>query len=148
MKKLAALLVLVLTAIALVACGSDDSDTSATTAETAAEAPAGGSAEGGSAEAGGSVIKIDAVDGSGLEFVQKSVTAKAGPATIEFTNPQTLGHNVEIEDSNGEDVAETEVITDSKTTAPIDDLKPGKYTFYCSVPGHEEAGMKGTLTVE
>ena len=26
--------------------------------------------------------------------------------------------------------------------------KPGKYTFYCSVPGHEAAGMKGTLTVK
>jgi len=27
------------------------------------------------------------------------------------------------------------------------DLKPGTYTFYCPVPGHEAAGMKGTLTV-
>jgi uncharacterized cupredoxin-like copper-binding protein len=27
-------------------------------------------------------------------------------------------------------------------------LKPGTYTFYCSVPGHEQAGMKGTLTVK
>ena len=26
-------------------------------------------------------------------------------------------------------------------------VKPGKYTYYCIVPGHEKAGMKGTLTV-
>ena len=26
-------------------------------------------------------------------------------------------------------------------------LPAGTYTFYCSVPGHEQAGMKGTLTV-
>ena len=29
----------------------------------------------------------------------------------------------------------------------ITDLKPGTYTLYCAVPGHEQAGMKGTLTV-
>jgi uncharacterized cupredoxin-like copper-binding protein len=28
------------------------------------------------------------------------------------------------------------------------DLKAGTYIFYCQVPGHEQAGMKGTLTVK
>src|SRR5829696_3960522 len=151
MKKLASLLVLGLAALALAACGSsDDSDSTATTSETTAESTGAGGAQGagGSSGSGASVLKVDAVDGVELAYVQKDLRAKAGKVPIEFTNPQTLSHDVEIEDSSGEDVGETELIADSKTTATIDNLKPGTYTFYCSVPGHREAGMEGTLTVE
>jgi uncharacterized cupredoxin-like copper-binding protein len=144
MKKVASLLVLALAAFALVACGGDDDgDTSATTAETTAESTAGG-AEGGE----GSVVQIEAAGGTELAYVQKEVTAKAGPISIEFTNPQSLSHDVEVEDQSGEDIGATELIADSKTTATIANVKPGDYTFYCSVPGHREAGMEGTLTVE
>ncbi len=52
-----------------------------------------------------------------------------------------------IEDSNGKEVGSTDVITGQSTTAEFT-VKPGTYTFYCSLPGHEEAGMKGTLTVK
>jgi uncharacterized cupredoxin-like copper-binding protein len=40
----------------------------------------------------------------------------------------------------------TQTITGSRTSKTID-LKAGTYTFYCSVDGHRQAGMKGTLTV-
>jgi len=150
MKKVAALLVLALAALTLVACGGgDSSESTATTAETTAESTGGGAEGAGGAEGGGSsVVDIEAAEGSELAFVQKDAKAKAGQVSIEFTNPQSLSHDVAVEDSSGETLGKTELIADGKTTATIDNLKPGTYTFYCSVPGHREAGMEGKLTVE
>jgi plastocyanin len=149
MKKVATLLVLALAAVTLVACGGGDDDTSATTAETTAESTEAGGA-GGGAEGGGeaSVVEIEAAEGTDLAYAQKEVTAKAGDVTIEFTNPQSLSHDVVVEDASGKKLGQTELIASDKTTATISGLKPGKDTFYCSVPGHREAGMEGTFTVE
>jgi plastocyanin len=142
MKK-AALLLLVLAPLLLAACGDSDDDTSTAPAtETTSEGGGGGG------EAGGSVIAIDAAEGTELAYEQKSAAAKAGPVTVEFANPQSLTHDVVVEDPKGEDVGRTELIADSSTSASIGDLKAGEYTFYCSVPGHREAGMEGTLTVK
>ncbi len=44
-------------------------------------------------------------------------------------------------------VGGTDVITDDTTTATVE-LEAGDYTFYCSVPGHQDGGMEGDLTVE
>jgi len=44
-------------------------------------------------------------------------------------------------------VGKTDVISDSSATATVD-LKPGTCTFYCTVPGHRDGGMEGTLTVK
>ena len=82
-----------------------------------------------------------------LAYTETDVSAKAGNDTIEFDNPSSTGHDVVIEDQSGSEVAKTDVITDSTTTTTAD-LKPGTYTFFCSVPGHREAGMEGTLTVK
>ncbi len=152
MKKLVALLALA--AVALVACGDDDDgDTTngGTTTEAQSE-PAGGAggAGGGDQEAagGGSTFKIAAVPDTGLAYTTDKATAKAGDLTIQFDNPQTLTHDVAIEDSGGKQIGKTELIADDTTTANVGTVKPGKYTFYCTVPGHREGGMEGTLTVE
>ena len=44
--------------------------------------------------------------------------------------------------------ARAQVVQGGKTSKITANLKPGSYTFYCTVPGHEQAGMKGTLTVK
>ncbi|MCW3065735.1 MAG: hypothetical protein JWN32_2907 [Solirubrobacterales bacterium] len=52
-----------------------------------------------------------------------------------------------IAGSDGAVVAKTATIT-GKSANLTADLKPGTDAFYCSVPGHRQAGMQGTLTVK
>jgi plastocyanin len=148
MKKVAILLALALVSAALVACGGDDDGT--TTTETTGGAGNGAATNGGAGGGGGagSTLQIEADPGGGLAYTADLLEAKAGNVTIDFTNPQPVAHDVRVEDSGGTDLGGTEVITDSEESATVKGLKPGEYTFYCSVPGHREAGMEGTLTVE
>jgi len=126
-------------ALALAACGGDSSSTSA--ADTAAT----GSATSPAAASGGTV-KI-AADPSEIAFTKTEITAPAGDDTISFDNPSSTGHNVQIEDASGADIAGTDTISAGKTSTTAN-LQPGTYTFYCSIPGHREAGMEGTITVK
>ena len=136
---LAAVAILGLPALALAACGGSD-DSSSTAAETSAT-------ETSTSAGGGETVSFEADPSGQLAYVETDVTAKAGNDTIEFDNPSSTGHDVVIEDESGGEVAKTDVITDSTTTTTAD-LQAGTYTFYCSVPGHREAGMEGTLTVK
>ena len=143
MKKLAALFVLALVSAALVACGDDDDSGTTTTTETTS----GAAAEGGKEAGGGATLAFEADPSGELAYTSTSETSKAGEVTIDFKNPQGLSHDVAIEDPKGETVAKTDVIGEGETSTKAN-LKPGEYTFYCSVPGHREAGMEGALTVE
>jgi len=91
-----------------------------------------------------SVIKVSAL-ASGLKFNTKVLYATAGKDKLVFTNLSTLHHNVRLEIGETE-FGGTKTIGKGSTTAIVT-LKKGKYNFYCSVPGHEDAGMHGTLIV-
>jgi plastocyanin len=147
MKKVAVAFALILASFALAACGSSSDDSSSTSAETTeSQAETGaGQAEGGSAGSA-AALDIEAAS-SGLAYASDTATAKAGKVTLDFTNPQPLTHDVAIEDSSGKTIGKTELIAEGSDSATVN-LKPGEYTFYCTVPGHREAGMEGTLTVE
>jgi plastocyanin len=149
MKKASALAVLVLASVALVACGSSSSSDTTSSGESggSAEEPAESAAGGGGGEAGGSIVKIAAPSGTELAYTTKKASAKAGQVSVEFENPQELQHDVSIEDSSGKVLGETELVAQGTATTTVN-LKPGTYTFFCSVPGHREAGMEGTLTVK
>ncbi len=81
-----------------------------------------------------------------LAFDKTSLTSKPGKVTIDFDNPAALEHNVAI-DQNGKEIAVSETLAEGKTSVSAD-LAPGTYTFLCTIPGHAEAGMEGTLVVK
>jgi plastocyanin len=83
---------------------------------------------------------------SDLKFEEASLSSKAGKVTIDFENPSPIEHNVAIE-KEGKEIAASELIKESKTSVSAE-LAPGTYTFLCTVPGHAEAGMEGTLVVK
>lgn len=148
MKKFAALFALLLAALALVACGGGSDTTSEESApapETTKEAESEKEAEGG--KAGAATVDFEADPSGNLAFTTDEATGKAGKVTVNFTNQSAVPHDVALEDEAGETIAQTETVAEG-TDSTTAELKPGKYTFYCSVPGHRQAGMEGTLTVK
>jgi plastocyanin len=144
-RSLIALAALTLASFALAACGSSsDSSSSSSTADTSASTAASTTD---SSAGGSSAIDISADPSGALAFEQTDVTAAAGKDTLDFTNDSSTPHNVVIEDSSGNQVAATDTIQGDSTSTSAD-LKAGTYTFFCSIPGHREAGMEGTLTVK
>jgi plastocyanin len=81
-----------------------------------------------------------------LKFTKSSITTSPGKVTIVFTNKSPLAHDVVLVNSKNKVVGKTPVF-DHGTKSFTVTLSAGKYTYYCSVPGHRQAGMQGTLTV-
>jgi plastocyanin len=132
-----------LAVLGLAACGGGGDNNNDTTA--AATPPATTATTGGGG--GGSTVDISTPSGTDLAFDQKDVSAKAGTVTINFDNKQAIPHDVTVEDSSGMQLGGTDLVSSGTANATVD-LQSGSYTFFCSVPGHREAGMEGTLTVK
>jgi plastocyanin len=148
MKKFAALFALLLAALALVACGGGSDTTgeeSAPAPETTQESEGEKEAEGGTADA--STLEFEADPSGNLAYATDEVTGEAGKVTVNFTNQSPVPHDVAIEDEAGETIAATETTAEG-TDSTTAELEPGTYTYYCTVPGHRQAGMEGTLTVK
>jgi uncharacterized cupredoxin-like copper-binding protein len=56
----------------------------------------------------------------------------------------SLTHTLLIKDKNG---FKLQVSGRGDTKTGTVNLPAGSYTLYCDIPGHEQAGMKATLTV-
>jgi plastocyanin len=117
---------------------SPEGEPAATTGTPApASSPAAGKA--------GSSLSLAANPTGLLAYNTKQLSAKAGTVTITMANMSPLEHNVTV--AEGSKVLGATPTFKGGTMKLTLKLKPGKYVFYCSVPGHRQAGMEGTLNV-
>ncbi len=93
----------------------------------------------------GGTVKL-AADPTQLLFDTKTLSSKPGKVTIDFENPAQIEHDVAVAKGN-EVLGKTDLVAQGKASTSVE-LAAGSYTFFCTVPGHREAGMVGTLTVK
>ena len=135
MTKLVGAFALTVIAVALVACGGGYGGGATTT-----QAGSGG---------GGATADLAAESGKHIAYDTDSLGAKAGNITINFDNPNDeFKHDVCVEEEGGKELGCSDAVIGEKTTLDLKNVKPGTYTFFCSVDGHRQAGMEGTLKVE
>jgi plastocyanin len=149
---------LALVALVAAGCGGSSNDDNTTSTQAAAPPPATETTTAttettettttpaaGTGAAASGTLKLTA-DKAQLKYDKPSLEASAGKVTIDLTNPSPIPHDVAIK-GNGVD-AKSKIVQNGDETSVSAKLKPGTYTFYCTVDGHEAAGMKGTLTVK
>jgi mono/diheme cytochrome c family protein len=92
------------------------------------------------------VLQIDADPTGQLRFLASSASATSGKVTLRMHNMSSVPHDIAV---TGGGVSQIGAIVSNGGVSTVSvSLPPGTYTFYCSVDGHEAAGMKGTLTVK
>ncbi len=121
--------------LVLAACGASTSGGYSGTPTPAS----GGSGSSG----GGSTISVTEKE---FSITPSTATAPAGKITFEIKNTGAVAHDIGV-DINGTVKASPLVQPGKSATWSVTIDTPGTYQFFCTVPGHKEAGMKGTLTV-
>ena len=116
--------------LVLAACGSGDDDDDADAGE----------------DTSGSTTGMAVAMQDAMKFVPDTITAKAGEEVeIALTNEGAIEHNMSIDDADVDETLDGGESSSFTFTAPD---SPGEYKIYCDIPGHEAAGMVGTLVVE
>lgn len=116
--------------------------------EAAPSEPEGGQPPGsGSPGQGTSELAVTSPEDGSLVFDPDGLQAEPGDVTLAYANPSPVTHNIALEDEGGQLIAESEDIAGGDVSIQAEVI-PGEYTFFCSIPGHREGGMEGTLTVD
>jgi uncharacterized cupredoxin-like copper-binding protein len=140
--KLLAVVVPLAAGVLVAGCGG--SDNSSSTATSAVKSTAQ-KAKSNNAAGNSSTLSLSADPSGALKFNKKVLSTKSGAVTINMKNPASIPHGIAVE-GNGVD-KDGQPVTSGGTSTVSVTLKPGKYTFYCPVDSHKQAGMQGTLTV-
>jgi plastocyanin len=91
------------------------------------------------------VVQINADPTGQLKFLAASASATPGKVVLRMQNMSSTPHDIAIQGAGINTIGK--VVSNGGVSTVNASLKTGKYTFYCSVPGHRAAGMVGTLTV-
>jgi plastocyanin len=93
------------------------------------------------------VIEIASDPNGQLLYVTDQASAEPGPLEMNSPNESQVPHNIALE-GNGLSPVLGPVVQDGGVSTINVEVRQGTYTYFCSVPGHREAGMQGRLTVE
>jgi mono/diheme cytochrome c family protein len=93
-------------------------------------------------------LEIDADPDGQLAYTVASATAPSGGLEIESRNASSTPHDIALQEgTSGAELGKGETVSNGGVSRLSVDLRPGDYTFFCTLPGHRQAGMEGTLTV-
>jgi len=127
-------------------------------AEGEAEAEAPAASPGGQPQASGggnqqppvttaTSLDVTSPEDGSLVFEPNGLQAQPGSVDITYSNPSQVAHSIAVATANGNVLGETDIFAAGDESLDLTDVAPGKYVFYCTVPGHREGGMEGDLTV-
>jgi mono/diheme cytochrome c family protein len=77
-----------------------------------------------------------------LLYVTNEARAEPGDLNVRSPNESNVPHNIVIDDKGTGEVVQDGGVSEFEAS-----FEAGRYEYYCSVQGHRQAGMEGTLTV-
>ena len=94
------------------------------------------------------VVAVEAAKDGPYAFTPSTITVPAGSVTFSVKNAGAEEHEFEIfKGDSASPVDEIEGLVPGLTKNLTVTLEAGDYTFVCKLNGHDQLGMKGTLTV-
>ena len=119
----------------------------ALTAVACAPAPSASAAKDaaqGTSQAPGQAVTVTMTD---MQFSPATVRAKAGtPVNVTGANKGVLEHNWHVK--LGDQTIQVDARPGQTSARTFTPAAPGTYKVVCTIAGHEQAGMTGTLIVE